>query len=76
VDFQDDTAGCPVLVYTASPAVDMHKPKGACNEPLSVDTVHNQTAHMGEEHSEQFVHTEQVAGPRFQLFNHLSKQPM
>ncbi|CAN5973155.1 unnamed protein product [Sphagnum jensenii] len=24
----DDTAGCPVLVYTASPAVDMHKPKG------------------------------------------------
>ncbi|CAK9194362.1 unnamed protein product [Sphagnum troendelagicum] len=55
----DDTAGCPVLVYTASPAVDMHKPKGACNELLSVDTVHNQTAHMGEKHSEQFVHTEQ-----------------
>ncbi|CAK9877063.1 unnamed protein product [Sphagnum jensenii] len=32
---------------------------GACNELLSVDTVHNETAHMGEEHSEQFVHTEQ-----------------
>ncbi|KAH9550068.1 hypothetical protein CY35_10G054300 [Sphagnum magellanicum] len=55
----DDTAGSPVLVYTESPAVDRHKPKGACNELLSVDTVHNQTAHMGEEHSEQFVHTEQ-----------------
>jgi hypothetical protein len=57
----DDTAGSPVLVYTASPAVDRHEPKGACNEPLSVDTAHNQTAHRGEEHSQQFVHTEQVA---------------
>jgi hypothetical protein len=28
VDFQDDTAASPVLVYTASPAVDMPEPKG------------------------------------------------